>query len=84
MHSAGPLQHQGQCLSQKRQYDRGNSYKKESWGLAYSFRGLVHYRYGREHDPTQLGMVLDMQLRATSWSTESRRGERATGPGMSF
>lgn len=47
-------------------------------------RDLVHYHYGRERGTTQVGMVLDKQLRATSWSTESRHGERATWPGMSF
>jgi hypothetical protein len=41
------------CLSQrsvvKSHHDHGNSYKKSiKLGLAYSFRGLVHFYHGRE------------------------------------
>lgn len=62
--------------------------KKESWGLAYSFRSLVHYRYDREHGTAQVGMVgtaqvgmvLDKQLRATSWSTSPQKAGVERGP----
>ena len=47
-------------------------------------RGLAHYHYSRGHGTMQVGMVLDKKLRAISWFTESRHGERAAGPGMSF
>jgi hypothetical protein len=28
-------------------------------GLAYSFRGLVHYHHGEENDSMQTGIVLE-------------------------
>ena len=32
--------------------------KALNWGLAYSFKGLVHYHHGRKHDSMQAGMDL--------------------------
>jgi hypothetical protein len=32
-------------------------------GLAFSFRGSVHYHHGRKHDSVQAGMVLEKELR---------------------
>ena len=34
-----------------------------SLGLAYSFRGLVHYHHGRKHGSVQADMVLEKELR---------------------
>lgn len=31
--------------------------KEFNWGLAYSFRGLVQYHHGREHDIIQAGAL---------------------------
>ena len=30
-----------------------------SLGLAYSFRGLVHYHHGEKHDSSEADMVLE-------------------------
>ena len=44
----------------KRQHDHSNSYRgKNPLGLAYSFRGLVHYHHGRKHGSIQADMVLE-------------------------
>jgi hypothetical protein len=44
----------------KKHYDHGNSYKgKDLIGLAYSFRGLVHYHHDRKHGSMQADMVLE-------------------------
>ena len=55
------------CLiAVQRHYDQGNSYKEKclfNQGLAYSFRGLVHYHYVMEHGGTEAYMVLDKELR---------------------
>jgi hypothetical protein len=32
-------------------------------GLAYSFRGLVHYPHGRKHGSEQAHMVLEKELK---------------------
>jgi len=34
-----------------------------SLGLAYSFRGSVHYHHGRKHGSVQADMVLEKELR---------------------
>ena len=34
-----------------------------SLGLAYRFRGLVHYHYDRKHGSIQADMVLEKELR---------------------
>jgi hypothetical protein len=57
-----------QCLrafiSVKRYHDHNNFYKENIYlGLAYSFRGLVHYHHGRKHGTVQADMVLEKQLR---------------------
>jgi hypothetical protein len=33
-------------------------------GLAYNFRGLVHYQLGRKHGGVQANMMLEKELRA--------------------
>ena len=54
-----------------RHHEQGNSYKRNiSLGLAYSFRGLVHYHYGREHGTEAVA--------ALSWSTRKRERETET------
>ena len=44
----------------KRHHDQGNSYKENIYliGVAYSFRGSVHY-YGGQHGGKQVDMVLE-------------------------
>jgi hypothetical protein len=37
--------------------------KDISLGLAYRFRGSVHYHYGGKHGSIQAGMVLEKELR---------------------
>jgi hypothetical protein len=32
-------------------------------GLAYNFRGLVHYHHGKQHGTMQVDMVLEKELR---------------------
>jgi hypothetical protein len=50
-----------QCpVAVKRHHDHSNSYKsKNLLGLAYRFRGLVHYQQQQKHGSTQADMVLD-------------------------
>jgi len=36
-----------------------NSYKRSQLGLAYSFKGSVHYHHGRKHGSMQADMVLE-------------------------
>jgi hypothetical protein len=44
----------------KRHHDHGNSYKgKHRMGMAYSFRGLVHYCYGGKYGDKQANVVLE-------------------------
>ena len=38
-----------------------------SLGLAYRFRGLVHYCYGRKHGSTQVDMVLERSQEFYIW-----------------
>jgi hypothetical protein len=52
-----------QCLSwclftAMKPYDQGNSYKGNSLGLDYRFRGSAHYQ-SRKHGSVQAGMVLE-------------------------
>ena len=51
----------GQCLSAvERLYDYDNSVKSSIYlGLAYSFRGSVHYHHGGRHGSVQADMVLE-------------------------
>lgn len=56
-----------------RHHDQGNIDKKTfNWGLAYSFRGLVHDHLGNRQE----GMVLEQQLRAYISSTRLRQREQ--------
>jgi hypothetical protein len=45
----------------KRQHDQGNSVLKANLylGLAYSFKGSVHYHHGGKHGRVQADMVLE-------------------------
>lgn len=48
----------------KKYHDHGHSYKRNfELGLAYGFRGLVHYPHGKKYGSVQPDMVLDKQLR---------------------
>jgi hypothetical protein len=59
--------------------DHGSSYKRNiSLGLAYSFRGLVHYQ-GKKHDRVQVGMVLEKKLRVLY-----HKGQHLIGAGLQF
>jgi hypothetical protein len=42
----------------KGNFDKG---KHLIGSLLYSFRGLVHYHYGREHDGSQAAMALELR-----------------------
>jgi hypothetical protein len=44
---------------------------KHFTGLAYSFRGFVHYHQGRKHGSTQADMVLDWQAAGREWGSGS-------------
>ena len=47
-------------IAVKRHQDPGNSYKgKHLIGLAYRFRGSIHYHHGRDHGGMQADMVLE-------------------------
>ena len=51
----------------KRHHDQGNLQKKTfNLGLAYSFRCLVDDHHDREYGSRQVGMVLELLLRAIS------------------
>ena len=42
-------------------------------GLAYSFRGLVHYHHGRKHGSMQADMVLEKELRVLHLDLKAAR-----------
>jgi hypothetical protein len=44
-------------IAEKRHHDQGNSYKGHLIGVAYSFRGQVHYHNGRKHGSIRPVMV---------------------------
>ena len=48
-----------------------------SLGLAYSFRGLVHYHYGGEHGGTQADTVLEKELRVLHLDQQATGDELA-------
>lgn len=52
--------------------------------FAYSFRGWVHYQYGRKHGDRQADMVLVRQLRVLYLNRQAARRERATGLSLGF
>jgi hypothetical protein len=63
-----------------RHNDQGNSYKDNiELGLAYRFRGSVHYHQSRKHGSIQAGMmqmelrVLLLHLKAASGRLPSRQ-----------
>ena len=50
-------------IAVKRHHEQGNFHRGEPLiGLAYSFRGSVHYHYGRKHGSVQADMVLEKEL----------------------
>ena len=51
-------------ITAKRHHDLGNYYKENIYliGLAYSFRGSVHYHLGGRHGSMQVDMVLKKEL----------------------
>ena len=53
----------------KRYHDQGNSYNGKLYlGLAYGFRGSVHYHRVRKHGSIQAGMVQEELVSSTSCS----------------
>jgi hypothetical protein len=69
----------GISIAVKRHRGHSNSFIKEriSLGLAYSFRGLVHYHHGRKHGSMQVDMVLEKELRVLcpDWQAAGRKSE---------
>jgi hypothetical protein len=53
-------------------------------GLAYSFRGLVHYHHGRKHDSRQANTVLEKELRVLHLESQAAGREKATEFGLGF
>jgi hypothetical protein len=45
-------------------------------GLAYSFRGLVHYHHGRIHGGMQADMVLERELKVLYLEPQAARRDR--------
>ena len=59
-----------------RLHDHSNAYKGNiSLGLAYRFRGSVHYHHGGKHGSIQADMMLEKELRVVhlDWQTEKER-----------
>jgi hypothetical protein len=54
-----------------------------SLGLAYSFRGLVHY-HDRKHGSVQAGMVLEKELRVPHLNPQGAEGDSVTGRNLSL
>ena len=52
-------------------------------GLAYSFRGLVHYHHGRKHGGMQADMVLEEELRALHLDQQAA-GRDFESPGLNL
>jgi hypothetical protein len=44
-------------------------------GLAYDFRGLVHYHHGRKHGSVQANMVLEKELRFLHVDPQASEGD---------
>ena len=42
-------------------------------GLAYSFRGSVHYHHGKKHGSQQADMVLEKELRVLHFDPKAAR-----------
>jgi hypothetical protein len=51
-------------------------------GLAYSFRGLVHYQHGRKHDSKQADTVLEKELRVLQLDLQGAGTESDSRFGM--
>jgi hypothetical protein len=62
-------------IAVKRQHDQDNSYKGKQLGLAYSFRGSVHYHPGGKHGGMQLDMVLEKELRGLYLDLQAAEGD---------
>jgi hypothetical protein len=43
--------------------------------LAYNFRGLFRYHYGRNHGSTQAGMVLEQEFRVLPLNPQAAEGD---------
>jgi hypothetical protein len=50
-----------------------------SLGLAYSFRGLVHYYHGWKYDCMQANMLLEMELRVQHLDSKANRRLTVSG-----
>jgi hypothetical protein len=48
-------------------------------GLAYSFRGSVHYYHGWKHGSVQAGMVLEKELRVLYLDLKALEGDCKAG-----
>lgn len=57
-------------IAMKRHYDKG-TYTRKSWGLSYSFRGLVHHHHDRVPGSGQAGMALELELRVPCLSANT-------------
>jgi hypothetical protein len=55
-----------------------------SLGVAYSFRGLVHYCHGRKYGSIQTDMVLGMELRVLHLHLQAARRNCNTGHRLSI
>ena len=49
-------------IAVNRHHDQGNSYEDILLGLAYSYRGSVHYYHGRKRGSIQSDIVLKKEL----------------------
>jgi len=52
-------------------------------GLAYIFRGLVHYQNGRQHGGVQTHMLLEREPRVL-YPIPQAAGKKTPGPGLVF
>ena len=67
----------------KRHHDQANCYKENiELGLAYNFRGLVHYLHGRNYGGMQAKMVLEKELKVLHLDPNASR--RLSHPGRSL
>jgi hypothetical protein len=65
----------------KRHHVQSNSYLGNTeLGLAYSFRGFVHFHCGKKHGGLQADMVLEKYPRLLKPDPKAAR--RDTGPGL--
>lgn len=79
----GPSSRQGQYFNLssstvRRYHDQGNCYKRKHLigGIAYHFRGLVHYHYDGEHGSMQVRTMVENYIII--------HRQRDSGLGMAF